>query len=197
MPDASAAVTDTLTRKRVNADAVLDHIHPGADLIVGVANGEPKTVIDAIEAGAAALSDVRIHQMLPVRDRPYFHGKVPGLRHVSWFLSPYLRESFRDGQCDLVPNSFSEVPHLMRTSTKCSLLLAAASPPDENGFFSLGPHAEYIAALAGRCSWRPTRRCRARAARTTSTSATSSAGVRRTIRWSSSLAPHPAMPTSR
>jgi hypothetical protein len=27
----------------------------------------------------------------------------------------------------------------MRTSTKCSLLLAGASPPDENGFFSLGP----------------------------------------------------------
>jgi hypothetical protein len=29
MRRASAAVTDTLTRKRVNADAVLDFIHPG------------------------------------------------------------------------------------------------------------------------------------------------------------------------
>jgi hypothetical protein len=55
---------------------VLDHIEPGADLIVGCANGEPQTVIDAIEAGAVALSDVRIHQMLPVR--PDWHAHTGG-----------------------------------------------------------------------------------------------------------------------
>jgi hypothetical protein len=31
---------------------VLGHIAIGGDIIVGVANGEPKTVVDAIEAGA-------------------------------------------------------------------------------------------------------------------------------------------------
>lgn len=138
-----------LEAKRGPAEAVLAHIAPGAELIVGVANGEPATVIDAIEAAAASLEDVRLHQMLPVRDRPYFHGERPGLRHVSWFLSPHLRAPFHAGQCDLVPNNFSEVPHLMRAATKCSLLLAATSPPDERGFFSLGAHAEYVAALAG------------------------------------------------
>jgi hypothetical protein len=45
--------------------------------MTGCANGEPLTVIDAVEAGSAALSEVRIHQMLPVRDRPYFHGERP------------------------------------------------------------------------------------------------------------------------
>jgi acyl-CoA hydrolase len=143
------ATTAALAQKLVSADAVLAHIEPGAELIVGLANGEPKTVMDAIEAGSAQLSDVRIHQMLPLRDRPYFHGQRPNLRHVSWFLSPHLREPFRDGLCDLIPNSFSEVPHLMRSTTKCSLMLASASPPDEHGFFSLGPDAEYVAALAG------------------------------------------------
>lgn len=143
------ATAAALAQKRVPADAVVTHIGPGAELIVGVANGEPVTVIDAIEAGSDQLIDVRVHQMLPVRDRPYFHGQRPSLRHVSWFLSPHLREPFRNGQCDLIPNSFSEVPHLMRTATKCSLLLAAASPPDEHGFFSLGPDAEYVASLAG------------------------------------------------
>jgi len=144
-----ATIADEIDNKRVPARAVLAHIEPGADLIVGVANGEPKTVIDIIEAHADELADVRIHQMMPVRDRPYFHGKVPNLRHVSWFLAPFLRTPFHDGACDLVPNNFSEVPHLMRTVTKCSLLLASASLPDEHGFFSLGGHAEYVAALAG------------------------------------------------
>ena len=145
----TVGVTEALAQKRVPPEAVLAHIEPDADLIVGLANGEPKTVLDAIEAGAGALSNVRIHQMLPMRDRAYFHGTVPNLRHVSWFLSPHLREPFRQGQCDLVPNSFSEVPHLMRAATKCSLLLSSASPPDEHGFFSLGTDADYVAALAG------------------------------------------------
>ena len=138
-----------LAAKRTVAQTVLDHIEPGADVVVGALNGEPHAVIDAIEAGAEGLRDVRLHQMLPTRDRDYFHGRVPHLRHVSWFLSPALREAFREGECDLVPNNFSEVPHLMRTATRLSLLVVAASPPDEYGFFSLGPNAEYAAALVG------------------------------------------------
>src|SRR4029079_10336173 len=46
-------------------------------------------------------------------------------------------------------NNFSDVPSLMRRATKCSLVLAAAAPPDRHGFFSLGLHAEYTAALIG------------------------------------------------
>jgi len=148
MSTSSAAA---LEAKRTTADAVLGWIEDGADVIVGVGNGEPVTVLDAIEAAGTAgrLRDVRIHQMLPLRDRRYFHGEVPGLRHVSWFLSSWVRDAFHAGTVDLVPNSFSEAPHLMRTSTACSLLLAAASPPDEHGFFSLGTNGEYVAALAG------------------------------------------------
>jgi len=138
-----------LARARTRPEAVLEQIPAGADLIVGVGNGEPVTVLDAIEAGADSLSDVRIHQMLPLRARRYVEGEFPGLRHVSWFLSGHVRAAYHDGACDLVPNNFSEVPHLMRAATKCSLLLAAASPPDRHGFFSLGPQAEYVAALSG------------------------------------------------
>ena len=77
------------------------------------------------------------------------HGAFPGLRHVSWFLSPANREAFRKDACDLVPNNFSEVPALMRPTTKCSLVLADVSPPDRHGYFSLGTHADYAAALIG------------------------------------------------
>ena len=131
------------------AEAVLELIGEGADVIVGLANGEPMTVVDAIEGGADSLQAVRLHQMFPLRDRRYFHGEVPNLRHVSYFLSPHLREPFHKGTCELVPNNFSDVPRLMRDVTKLSLLVAAASPPDRHGFFSLGPDAEYSAALAG------------------------------------------------
>src|SRR5215204_5897016 len=87
--------------------------------------------------------------MFPYRERHYIHGVFPGLRHVSWFLSPANREAFHKDTCDLVPNNFSEVPALMRRTTKCSLVLAAVSPPDSHGYFSLGTHADYVAALIG------------------------------------------------
>src|SRR5215216_5248924 len=138
-----------LAEKHCRPEAVLEHIDEGADIIVGMFNSEPLTVIDAIEANAERLSGVRIHQMLPVRERPYMHGAFPSLRHVSWFLSPANREAFHEDTCDLVPNNFSEVPALMRRTTKCSLVLAAVSPPDRHGYFSLGTHADYVAALIG------------------------------------------------
>jgi acyl-CoA hydrolase len=142
-------IRSALEAKRCPPEAVLDHLPPGADAIVGLGNGEPVTVVDAIEDGAEALRDVRLHQMLPLRDRRYINGEVPNLRHVSWFLSPHDRAAFHAGKCDLVPNSFSEVPALMRATTQRTIALAAAAPPDRHGYFSLGPHAEYAAPLIG------------------------------------------------
>src|SRR5919112_3670713 len=118
-----------LSKKRRRPEAVLEHIGEGDDLIVGMFNSEPLTVIDAIEANAERLSGVRLHQMLPFRERRYMHGAFPGLRHVSWFLSPANREAFHEDTCDLVPNNFSEVPALMRLATNRSLVVAAVPPP--------------------------------------------------------------------
>src|ERR687893_2461448 len=138
-----------LAKKRRSLEAVCEHVGEGGDLIAGMGNSEPVTLLDAIEAHVERLSDVRIHQMFPFRERCYMHGHFPGLRHVSWFLSPANREAFHKGTCDLVPNNFSEVPSLMRRSTRCSLVLASVSPPDRHGYFSLGTHADYVAALIG------------------------------------------------
>ena len=129
-------------------EAVLEHLSDGADVIVGVANGEPARILDAIEANADRYRDVRLHQMFPLRKRRYVDGGCPGLRHVSWFLSPPSRNAFHAGACDLVPNNFSDVPHLMR-SLAPALVVAAVSPLDRHGYFSLGANAEYVAAFIG------------------------------------------------
>src|SRR5919112_523616 len=143
------AIRTALTEKLCQPAAVLEHIDEGDDLVVGMFNSEPVTVLDAIEGRAEELSDVRIHQMLPLRERRYMHGDFPGLRHVSWFLSPANREAFHKDTCDLVPNNFSEVPALMQHTMGCSLALTTVAPPDRHGFFSLGTHADYAAALIG------------------------------------------------
>jgi acyl-CoA hydrolase len=140
-----------MTSGSVAAARVLEHIEPGADLIVPIANGEPVSVLDAIEDAAPALSGVRVHQMHPVHDRPYLHGAWRGkLDHVSYFLSPITRAAFHAGACDLVPNHFSEVPRLLRESTKASLVLAATAPIDRHGYFSLGTNCDYVGSFIGK-----------------------------------------------
>jgi acyl-CoA hydrolase len=89
--------------------------------------------------------------MHALHDRPYLHGKVRDrLAHVSYFLSPVTRPAFHERGCDLVPNNFSEVPRLLRDTTKCSLVLAAASPMDRHGYFSLGTNCDYVAPFIGK-----------------------------------------------
>ena len=130
---------------------VLEHIGPGADIILPLVNGEPVSLLDAVEAHADRLEGVRVHQMHALHDRPYLHGAFGDrLRHVSYFLSHVTRPCFLAGTIDLVPNNFSEMRDLLREHTKDPLVLAAASPLDRHGYFSLGLNADYSSSFIGR-----------------------------------------------
>lgn len=132
-------------------DAVVPLLSDGADIIVPLANGEPVSVLDAIEAHARDFAGMRVHQMHALYDRPYLHGDLQGhLQHVSYFLSHVTRPAFHAGTVELVPNNFSEVPRLLRETTRCSLVVAAASPMDRHGYFSLGTNCDYTAPFVGR-----------------------------------------------
>lgn len=143
--------THHLLTNPVAPEAVLDHIEPGADIIMPNANGEPVKVVDALEEHAEKLEGVRIHQMHALRERRYINGEFGDhLRYVSYFLAGPSRKAYMAGHCDLVPNHFSEVPDILRRNTKCSLVIAAASPPNQHGYFSLGTNCDYTASLIGR-----------------------------------------------
>ena len=136
-----AATVDVL------ADALVAELPAGADLVVPIANGEPVRLLDALEARADRLRDVRVHQMHTLRDRAYLHGEYAGrLEHVSWFLSPVTRPAYHAGTCEFAPANFSEVPQFL-LAKRPHAVLAAASPMDRHGYFSLGVCADYAAAM--------------------------------------------------
>src|SRR6185503_20668595 len=70
--------------------------------------------------------------------------------HVSYFLSHVTRPCFREGTVDLVPNNFSEMRAILERRTRDPLVLAATSPPDRHGYFSLGVNADYVSSFIGR-----------------------------------------------
>jgi acyl-CoA hydrolase len=135
------------------ADLVNDlvgQLRPGADLVVPIANGEPVQLLNELEASVDRLEGVMVHQMHALRDRPYLHGAYRGrLEHVAWFLSHVTRPAFRAGGCHFAPANFSEVPQFLLAKEPAAVL-AAASPPDDLGYFSLGVSADYVAAMIGR-----------------------------------------------
>jgi acyl-CoA hydrolase len=140
-----------LARLRGEAADVLGAITAGANVIVPLAAGEPRTIIDAIDDAGATLEDVRVHQMHALHEHAYLGG-VHGdrLRHVSYFLSPITRPYFRAATIDLVPCHFSEVPLLLGLLEGPPLAVAAVSPPDRHGYFTLGTNADYVASFIGR-----------------------------------------------
>jgi acyl-CoA hydrolase len=134
---------------------VVAHVTPGTQIIVPLANGEPTAVLDALEAAAAAgdprIDEVRVHQMHAIHDRPYLRGEYgTRLKNISYFLSHVTRPQFAAGHVGLVPAHFSEVYALMRMRTDDPLVIAAASPPDRHGYFSLGVSADYTSSFIGR-----------------------------------------------
>ena len=91
LPPSPASAADLM-------DAVTAQLAPGAELVVPIANGEPRHLLDELEARADGLDGVRVHQMHALHDRPYLHGAHQGrLDHVAWFLSSVTRGPFHAG----------------------------------------------------------------------------------------------------
>lgn len=131
--------------------SVLDLIRPGTHVVVPLANGEPVSVLDALDQARHDLQGVVVHQMHALHDHAYMHGDAHGrLDHRSYFLSPVTRPMFHAGTVELVPCNFSEVPLLLRQFEHNMVVVAAASPPDRRGYFSFGTNADYVASLVGR-----------------------------------------------
>jgi acyl-CoA hydrolase len=139
----------TTTAPNLPAD-VLQFVGPHANILVPIGYGEPTTLVDILEEHASRLDHVRIHQMDPFLERRYIRGEFGDhLRHVSYFLGPGSRQPYWDGQVELVPCHFSEVSTILRRFADLDLVIAAASGPDEHGYFSLGTNADYVAAFIG------------------------------------------------
>lgn len=133
------------------AAAVLEHCPPGTNVIVPIANGEPVSVIRALDEASESLRGVTVHQMHAMHDHPYLHREERGrLDHISYFLSHITRPAFHAGTIDLSPCNFSEMPLLLRDLPAPTIVVASVSPPDTHGYFSLGTGADYVAHFVGR-----------------------------------------------
>ena len=148
----SRVTVSGIPRPATSATTVLEHVRPGSDIIVQPANGEPVTVLDAIEAAAPELERVSVHQS-PARPRPPATTRGPSataLRHVSYFLTPKLREHFERGTVG--PGAERPQQRSRRSCAPGPAIRCCCSRrrrPTRHGYVSLGTDAAYGAALLG------------------------------------------------
>ena len=57
--------------KRLSKQEVIELIDADTDIIIPIANGEPHKLLDIMEENYEKLHNVKIHQMLTLKDRDY------------------------------------------------------------------------------------------------------------------------------
>jgi len=64
-------------------------------------------------------------------------------RHITTFVCGPTRPAVEDGRADYIPAYFSTLPKLMATTIKPDVTILQLSPPDENGYCSMGTSCDY------------------------------------------------------
>lgn len=107
-------------------------IHPGC--------GTPETLVEALTDRAHELENVELAHMLTLGRARYCRPEFQGsFRHNGLFLGGNVREAVCAGRADYVPIFLHEIEDLI-TSNQLPLdvVLLTVSPPDAQGYFSLG-----------------------------------------------------------
>ncbi len=100
----------------------------------------PLPLLDALVKRAPELKDVEVCHPLTICPADYVAPEMEGhLRINSMFISANVRKAVNEGRADFTPVMLSEFPLLFKNGhLPVDVALIHVSPPDENGFCSMG-----------------------------------------------------------
>ena len=129
------------------ADA-LKQVKDGDRIVVGHACGEPPTLVEALVARAPELKGVEIVHMVAMGPAKYAQPGMEGsFRHNSLFVGASTRKAISEGRALHTPCFFSEIPRLFSWRIlPVDVTLMQVTPPDAEGFCSLGVSVDYTLA---------------------------------------------------
>ena len=134
--------------KCVSAEQALKHIRPHSRVVFGHCIGEPMALVDAMVKNYKQFVDVEIVHMVAMGKGEYCKPHMKGhFRHNSFFVGACTRDAVNDGRADFTPCFFSQLPGLLCSEEfKVDAAMVQVTPPDENGYGSLGVSVDYTKA---------------------------------------------------
>lgn len=123
-----------------DAFTALGRIRRGARIFIGSACGEPQMLVSTLIDVARNLADTEIIHFLDLGVTSYTDERYnENFRHNALFIGSSARAAIKEGRADYTPIFLSEIPLLMeRGSMPIDVALITVSPPDNNGYVSLG-----------------------------------------------------------
>jgi len=131
-------------QKKSTFSEALSLIQNKDKIVLPLGCGEPVGLVGFLSDNLHQFDGITVHQMLPLRSWRYFEDEYNNnVKHYSWFISGISRKAVNSGHAESVPNYFFESPRLICEYLNPNVVMAAVSPMDKHGFFSLGVSVDY------------------------------------------------------
>jgi len=132
--------SDIYRSRLTDPQLALSRIKRGQRVFIGSACGEPQLLVKTLIEIAGYLADTELVHFLDLGNAPYADERFDEhFRHNALFIGPNTRTAIQEGRADYTPIFLSEIPLLMeRGRMPIDVALIMVSPPDKNGYVSLG-----------------------------------------------------------
>jgi len=130
--------------KSCTAEEAVKRVKSGDRIVFSHAAGEPLVLPGALMKRVNELRGVEIVHMVPMGEALYCKPEYAGsFRHVALFTGGPTREAIWENRADYIPYFFNEIPFLFETILPVNVAMVTVSPPDKDGFCSLGVSVDY------------------------------------------------------
>lgn len=129
-----------------NPAQAIKMIKSGSRIFIGTGCGQPQILVEELVNEKNNIQDTEIYHLLTQGNAPYIQEKYRDkFRTCSFFLAPNVRQGIISGRGDYTPIFLSEISSLFKRGTiPLDVALIQTSPPDKNGYLSLGISVDIV-----------------------------------------------------
>jgi acyl-CoA hydrolase/L-amino acid N-acyltransferase YncA len=131
---------DAITDKIKTSKEAVSAVKSGDSVFIGTACATPRKLIQALEAWGGELYDVKLIHFLSDGAIPIVNGlPKTSFQHKIFFVGSETRELIKQNKAQYIPISIAHLPRLIENENiPVDVALIQVSPPDQNGYVSLG-----------------------------------------------------------
>ncbi len=139
--------------KIMTATEAVRLINDGDWIVTSHAAANPQVIMREVVAQKERFTNLHIFHVLPVGYTDYLLPENRAhFRHVTTFAGHASRGLVADGLADFIPSFFKDVPSLLGDAVPVDAAVVNVSPPDAEGFCSLGVACDYNVAAIGKAT---------------------------------------------
>jgi 4-hydroxybutyrate CoA-transferase len=140
---------NSVKSKASSLESIAALIRSNQNIFIHGAAATPTPLIEALTS-RNDLENVKLYHLHTAGPAPFVDkDKEKQFRSISFFVGAPVRKAIEEGRADFIPIFLSDIPNLFLSGTiKLDFAFLQLSPPDNNGFCSLGTSTDAAKAAA-------------------------------------------------